>query len=435
MLDDEILLRRLEREIKAREMAECIGEKKVTELYEINLRLEEAFQKQKEINENLFKLTKELKNQKMLTETERATKNLLKNILSSSKDYSIIGTNLEGTILVWNEGARHNYGYEESEMVGKENIEILHTPEDIQCGNVKNFITTVLQKGKNEQVFTGVRKNGSQFINSVVMSILHDELGSPHGYLIIAKDITEEKKLEKKLIKSNQELVQFAYVVSHDLKSPLRSIEKLSEWIIEDNYEKLDEKSKENLNFLRRRVNRMSNLIDGVLQYSRLDHVETDVEMVDTNRMVQEIFDEINSQKKFLIQYEHLPVFRTRKTLLSQVLANLMNNGIKHHHCETGNIKIGVTDFGNFYLFSVKDDGPGIEAEYFDRIFLLFQTLKSKDELESTGIGLTICKKIVESQGGKITISSEVGKGATFFFTWPKDPDFTLGRDSIKDQV
>ena len=416
MSEDNILFHKLQREIQARKEAEKISEKKMADLYLLNKQLEDALANQK-------KITHELKIQTSKTEDERHAKSTLQSILESAIEYSIVAINLEGIILVWNKGAQRNYGYKPDEMVKKQNILILHTPEDVQSGRVQELLDHTYHAGNAEGVFVRVRKDNSRFTASVNFSLRRDEMGTPVGYVMISKDVTESKLIEEQLRKSNRELEQFAYVASHDLKAPLRAIERLSSWIEEDNLDKLDEKSKENLALLRSRTKRMSNLIDGILQYSRAGRVDADIFLVDTKELIHEVIDSLNPEKKFsIVCDDNLPVLQAAKIPMSQVFANIISNSIKHHHNKTGIIRVGVEEQARFYKFLISDDGPGIEPEYFDKIFVIFQTLKSRDELEATGIGLSIVKKIVEWQGGVIAVESTVGKGTTFSFTWPKQP-------------
>ncbi|KTD53702.1 two-component sensor histidine kinase [Legionella santicrucis] len=359
--------------------------------------------------------------EQMFKEEAHYTKSILQSILESTIEYSIVATDLNGAILVWNEGAYRNYGYQADEMIHKKNILLLHTSEDLESGAAQKFMKAALEQGKAEGVFERVRKDGSRFTASVTLSIRRDDEGTPMGYAMISKDITEAKRIEKELIKSNEELEQFAYITSHDLKAPLRAIQRLACWIEEDNKDKLDEKSKENLMLLRKRSIRLANLIDGILQYSRAGRVDLNIETVDTQEILKDIVDSLNSDGRFKIKYpKNFPIFETAKTPLIQVLSNLIGNSIKHHHRKKGSISIDIDTLGSFYLFTVKDDGPGIDPEFFDKIFVVFQTLKSRDELEATGIGLSIVKKIVEFQGGKVMVQSHVGHGTTMSFTWPR---------------
>jgi two-component system cell cycle sensor histidine kinase/response regulator CckA len=230
-----------------------------------------------------------------------------------------------------------------------------------------------------------------------------------------------QTQLLEQLEKTNQELKNFAYIVSHDLKAPLRGIKTLAEWILADCADKLDDNSKEQMNLLMGRVNRMHNLIDGILQYSRIGRVEEEKVMVNLNKLVPEIIDMIAPPENITITVENeLPVIECSRTRIMQVFQNLLSNAVKYMNKPQGQIKVGWVEKNGFWKFYVADNGPGIEEKYFEKIFQLFQTLAPRDESESTGIGLTIIKKIVEMYGGKIWVQSKVGEGSTFFFTLPR---------------
>ena len=223
------------------------------------------------------------------------------------------------------------------------------------------------------------------------------------------------------LEKRNHELDQFAYVTSHDLKAPLRAIANLSEWIEEDLEDKLDDDTREQMTLLRGRVHRMENLINGLLQYSRVGRITKEPETIDLNAMLLETIDSIAPAPEFVVEIVgQMPTLTTERLLIEQVFSNLISNAIKHHDRPDGKVEISVKEKGKFYEFAVKDDGPGIPIEYHEKVFGIFQTLEARDKVENTGIGLSIVKKIVETRGGKIHLSSELNRGTTFYFTWQK---------------
>jgi PAS domain S-box-containing protein len=226
----------------------------------------------------------------------------------------------------------------------------------------------------------------------------------------------------EQLRKSNHELEQFAYIASHDLKAPLRAISNLSEWIEEDLADKLDEANKKNLDLLRGRVHRLENLINGLLSYSRVGKTTLKTESVNVATMLAEIIDLLDVPHNFQIEIqETMPTLVTETIPLQQVFSNLISNAIKHSDRNEGKIIISVEEQEDYYLFTVADNGKGIDPQYHDRIFTIFQTLEARDTKESTGIGLAIVKKVVEKQGGTVTVQSQLGAGTKFHFTWRKN--------------
>ena len=225
------------------------------------------------------------------------------------------------------------------------------------------------------------------------------------------------------LKKRNDELDQFAYVASHDLKAPLRAIASLSEWMEEDLLDQIPEENQHQMRLLRGRVNRMEALINGLLEYSRVGRVQTPSLRVNVDQLLKEIIDSLAPPETFTIEVEPgMPTLLTKRVPLQQVFTNLIGNAIKHHTGSDGHVKISVKDQGQYYEFAVSDNGPGIAPEYHNKIFVIFQTLEARDLKEGTGIGLAIVKKIIEIETGKITLESVLGVGSTFRFTWPKIP-------------
>ena len=217
-----------------------------------------------------------------------------------------------------------------------------------------------------------------------------------------------------------QYLEQFAYVTSHDLKAPLRAVSNLAAWIQEDLEDKLDDASREQLNLLRDRVQRMHNLIEGLLEYSRVGRSSEPENEVDTRQLIDEVVDSLSPPREFKIKIQDdMPTLYVDRLQLGQVFSNLISNALKHHGGEKGKIRITGEELGKFCSFSVCDNGQGIDPKYHDKVFMMFQTLNSGDFENSTGIGLALVKKIVEEHGGTIRLQSDVGQGTCFYFTWP----------------
>lgn len=229
-------------------------------------------------------------------------------------------------------------------------------------------------------------------------------------------------KSNKELEEANNELKDFAYIVSHDLKAPLRAIGSLADWIYDDNIDKLDDDSKEQMELLKGRVNRMNNLIMGILDYSRVGRRMENTTDVNLSQMLPEVVDMIAPPENFKVDIQKdMPSVYFEKTKIFQVFQNLIGNAIKYNDKQQGCVEVSWKDAGEYYQFSVKDNGPGIDEKYFDKIFKVFQTLRPRDEVESTGIGLSIVKKVVDKHGGRIWVESETEKGSTFHFTIMKD--------------
>lgn len=276
---------------------------------------------------------------------------------------------------------------------------------------------------------------GAEKLRVRIMS--KDEIGQLGEAFNRMLDTLEKSKNElvdysKKLQKQNKELDQFSYVVSHDLKAPLRAIYKLSEWIEEDIGENVSEEARNNMALLRGRIARLEALINGLLEYSKIGRLHIKPEKTDVEAMLKDIIDLLNPPPHFTITIsEGMPVFNTKKILLQQIFINLISNAIKYNDKLDARIKIRVEDADMYYRFSVEDNGMGIDAAFHEKVFVIFQTLNARDKVESTGVGLSIIKKSIEDVGGSISLMSEVGKGSTFTFLWPKEK---LNRTVTKEE-
>ena len=245
-------------------------------------------------------------------------------------------------------------------------------------------------------------------------------------------DITERKEIEIKLNealesiqKTNSELEQFAYVASHDLQEPLRMVTSFLTQLEKKYSDNLDDKAKEYIFFAVDGAKRMRQIILDLLEFSRVGRTDETIKEISIDSIVKEIIilhgkqiEELNAT----IKYEQLPTLISHKTPIRQLFQNIIGNSLKYHRIGVPPvIEILSIDKGEYWEFSISDNGIGIETDYHEKIFVIFQRLHNKDEYSGTGIGLAICRKIVESMGGKIGATSTVNKGSTFHFTIPKN--------------
>ncbi len=252
-----------------------------------------------------------------------------------------------------------------------------------------------------------------------------DELAETNKQLteeIAEREQSQQRQAEliRRVDGINNELKDFASIVSHDLKAPLRGIKTLATWILEDSADQLGEEAGEQMHLLLDRVERMHQLIDGVLQYSKAGRTEEGPVDVNLDEFIPELIDMLAAPENITVTVEdRMPVIHSEETHLMQLFQNLLSNAIKYIDKPEGQVKVGCVEENGFWKFSIADNGPGISEKHFERIFRMFQSLSVTEEFRGTGVGLTVAKKIVELHGGSIWIESEVGEGSTFFFTLP----------------
>ncbi len=252
-----------------------------------------------------------------------------------------------------------------------------------------------------------------------------DELGE----MARALDVFRENATELK--RSNEELEKFAYAASHDLRSPLRAIENLACWTLEDAGDRLPAEARSNLEKLLSRVNRLSQLQTDLLDYSRAGKVEGDLALVDMRAMIDDLAELLDPDRRFPIALAgDITPMVTYVTPLRQILINLISNAIKHHDRKQGQLKLQLAQQGGRVYFDFCDDGPGIEPAYHDRIFALFQTLRPRDEVEGSGLGLSLIQKLVQRYGGSVRVCSDPAKarGSCFSFDLPLKDDLLAGQ-------
>ncbi len=254
------------------------------------------------------------------------------------------------------------------------------------------------------------------------------------GVIEQVKDITERKKAEQELEHlnkeleatvqelsiSNRQLHDFVHVAAHDLKTPVRGIGTLADWIINDYGDKLDNQGREQVRLLKTRVVRIDKLIDGMLQFSKITRTMHREKQVNLNAVLSDIKGTMPPSDHVEIAVDSMPTITCEREHIELIFQNLLTNAVTFMDKTNGLVKVGCVEQGDFWKFYVNDNGPGIEQKYFEKIFRIFQTLPKNDESETTGIGLAIAKKIVELYGGKIWVESQPGSGSTFYFTFPR---------------
>ncbi|MEO6422876.1 MAG: Tar ligand binding domain-containing protein [Candidatus Nitrotoga sp.] len=405
---------------KAVEVARGVTEGNFTQLIEVRSMDEigQLMQALKEMNIHLIKTISKLHN------SEAYTRSLMNNLIEG-----VISTNENGVIETFNPAAERIFGYIENEVLG-ENISLLMPKSNRnQYDNyLKHFLELGVAKtqlGVTREV-SGQHKNGTVFPMDIAVGEMRWE--EHNVFTGIVRDISERKfaeeqkaRLMQELESTHDELKNFAYVVSHDLKAPLRAISALAGWISHDYSDKFDEEGKEHMRLLIKRVYRMDNLINGILQYSRVGQVKERLVPVNLDQLVGEVIESLSPPSNIVVSIENkMPTIMVEPTRMEQVFQNLISNAIKYMDKPQGEIHINCRSEGNEWKFSIADNGPGIELRHFERIFQLFQTLTPRDKVEGTGVGLSLVKKIVEMYAGKIWVESKVGDGSTFFFTLPK---------------
>jgi len=370
-------------------------------------------------------ITARKRTERILAESEERKAAVLRSTLDS-----IITIDADGIVVEFNRAAQETFGYSYSEAIGQPLGEMI-IPErhrEAHRAGMGRYMKTgeahVL--GKRLEL-PAMRRDGTEFPSE--LTITRSDINGAPAFIGVLRDITERKNSDSEreeliaaLARSNQELDQFAYVASHDLKAPLRGIANLSQWIEEDLGAALVGDSKNQMEMLRGRVHRMEALIDGILQYSRAGRVKARPESVDTGALIAEVIELHAASPNVVIDVmPEMPVISTERIPLQQVFLNLVGNAIKHTGMADPRIGIRWADAGELVEFSVCDNGQGIAPQYHERIFGIFQTLEARDKVEGTGIGLSVVKKMVESKGGRVWVESDVGEGATFRFTWPKN--------------
>ena len=371
-------------------------------------------------------------------------------MIDQIEDYAIIFMNRDGRIENWNKGAERIKGYTAEEAIGK-NFSMFYTEEDKAIGLPQNLISQAAKDGKAAHEGWRVRKDGSRFWGSILMTAIHDNENSVIGFTKVTRDLTERKNAEDNFAKYtselerkneeletiNNELKAFAYVSSHDLQEPLRKIQTFSDKILEKDYEALSPQGQDYFSRMKNAAKRMQSLIEDLLSYAQTNVSEKKLETINLSQLLHEVKTDLKEtieSKGAEIRHGNLGELQVIPFQFKQLMQNLISNAIKFSRSGTNPVvnisrksangnTLGVNGLKPDVVYNhiqVEDNGIGFEKEYSNKIFELFQRLHGKHEFPGTGIGLSICKKIVENHDGLIRAESSLGEGSTFHIYLPE---------------
>jgi PAS domain S-box-containing protein len=348
------------------------------------------------------------------------------NLLSRVHD-AIVAVDVNYNIIYWNKMAEKLFGWSKEEVIGRNAEQLFQTK--IENSSRKDDDEMLLRKGLYYGEVQYKRKDGSYISVDVSSATFNDAKGELNGIITSIRDITKRKLNEKKLQQtmdkleySNKELEHFAYVASHDLREPLRMITTFLQLLEQRYTDQLDDDANEFIGFAVDGAKRLNDMINDLLEYSKVTSKEIELKPVKLEKVLNNVLIQLKVQineNNALITYDPLPIINGDENLMFQLFQNLIGNAIKYQDNKQPKIHISATKQKDQYLFSVKDNGIGIDKKQLNRIFTIFQRLHSNQEYEGTGIGLAIAHKIVDQHNGKIWAESETGKGTTFYFTLP----------------
>lgn len=361
-----------------------------------------------------------------ITERKKTQEKLLrlsKGVNSTSDAISM--TDVNGILIYINPAFVKLFGYQIPQIIGQGGLDSLYTDSSVTAGVFK----TIKQGNSWSGEVKMPTRSGDTLDILLRADAIKDESGVTIGFINIHTDISDRKRAQEELAqraielaRSNAELEQFAYVASHDLQEPLRIITSYTQLLSRRYVGKLDSKGDKYIDFIVKAAQRMQQLIEDLLQFSRLGSEKTELVPVECEAVLGIVLDNLDlaiHDSSASVTHDPLPNVMGDRSQLAQLLQNLIGNGLKYRGERSPLIHISAVRSNEFWCFAVSDNGIGISSEFFERIFTIFQRLHSREEYPGTGIGLAICKKIVQRHGGKIWVESEIGQGSTFYFTLP----------------
>jgi PAS domain S-box-containing protein len=369
-----------------------------------------------------LKITRDLTDRRKVELDLRDSEERFRHLAMSVREYAFILLDTEGYITSWNPGAEYIKGYRSDEIIGK-HFSIFYPKEAVDKGWPEQELAFAKTQGRFEDEGWRVRKDGSQFWANVVITPFKSDAGNLRGFWKITRDLTERKLIEDRLRRSNKELEQFASIAAHDLQEPLRKVQAFGDRLQSRAGATLDTQSRDYLARMLASATRMRTLINDLLSFSRVTTKAQPFTSVDLDVLVREVISDLEvrlQQTRGRIDLVSLPVLDADPLQMRQLFQNLIGNALKFRRPEVPPVvTIESRRLGSFWQIFVRDNGIGFEEKYLDRIFEMFQRLHGIEEYEGTGMGLAICRKIVDRHGGSITAVSVPGAGATFILKLP----------------
>jgi PAS domain S-box-containing protein len=365
-------------------------------------------------------------------------------LVDGVKDYAIFMLDQAGNVVSWNSGAEQIKGYRADEIIGR-HFSCFYGHEDIESEKPKRELEIAAKDGRFEEEGWRLRKDGSRFRASVVITALRDEFGVLRGFAKVSRDITKRIEAEAavkarqalevraaELKRSTDELQQLAYVAAHDLQEPLRMVISYTQLLARRYQGRLDADADEFLSFAVDGALRMKLLVQGLLAYCRVETTGKDLLETSSAAALELALVKLRAaieDSGAIVTHGPLPTVTADSVQLAQLFENLVGNAIKYHGVDPPRVHVSAKNLDSEWIFSVRDNGIGIDSQYFGRIFVMYQRLHGQKQISGSGMGLAVCKKIAERHSGRMWVESSLGKGSTFCVALPD------GKEEISSDV
>jgi PAS domain S-box-containing protein len=393
------------------------------------------------LQEAIQSLQKEVSERRRIEEALRESEERYRTILEDIEE-GYFEVDLAGNFTFLNDALCSRFGYPREQLIGMNNRQYTDEKNAEKLYQSFNRLYRTGEPIKALEAET-IRRDGAKEIFEISVFLIRDSEGKPIGFRGTSRDVTGRKRAEEalkqkteELARSNQDLEQFASVASHDLQEPLRMVTSYVQLLARRYQSRLDADAEEFINFAVDGATRMHTLINDLLAYSRVGTGGKPFEPTNCETILQQSLDNLQvtmEESGAVVTHDSLPTVMADDLQLGQLFQNLIGNAIKFHGEEPPRVHVSARPEGDRWIFSVRDNGIGIAPEFTERIFIIFQRFHSREEYPGTGIGLAVCKKIVECHGGRIWVESELGKGATFYFTLPASKAKALSYSVTKE--